>query len=155
MKKEYVTPMMTGEKFVANEYVAACWGVGCDVTTANDYEQTHYYNYNKTWADIGCSHALAHCGNSGNQVIYDVNNDGVADKMKEVGTDGLGNLDCTIYSDGNYTTIKDIADVKIGQTIYWTTSATEQGGYGKPSITRIWHHVGTVYQTVPGHPNRS
>ena len=29
MKKEYVTPIMVGEEFSANEYVAACWGVGC------------------------------------------------------------------------------------------------------------------------------
>lgn len=30
MKKEYVKPVMEGEAFVANEYVAACWVVDCD-----------------------------------------------------------------------------------------------------------------------------
>ena len=31
MKKEYVAPVIVGEEFSANEYVAACWGVGCSV----------------------------------------------------------------------------------------------------------------------------
>lgn len=31
MRKEYVRPTMVGEKFVANEYVAACWKINCNV----------------------------------------------------------------------------------------------------------------------------
>lgn len=29
MKKEYVKPIMEGEAFVANEYIAACWTIDC------------------------------------------------------------------------------------------------------------------------------
>ena len=145
MKKEYVTPVIVGEEFSANEYVAACWGVGCDVTTANKYEKTHYAPNGKTWWQMECSHAEAHCGNSGNQVIFDDNNDEIADRMVEVGTDGLGDLACTIYTNGDYTSTRSIDSVKVGDTIYWTTA----------SGNKVWHHVGTVFNTVPGHPNRS
>lgn len=135
MKKEYVRPMMMGEKFLPNEYVAACWGVGCDIKVANEYDK---------YAS-GVSHANDHCGSSGNQVIYDDNNDGIPDRMTEIGTDGLGNLNCTIYTDENYNTTRSVSSVNSGETIYWTTSAGD----------RTWHHVGTVFDTVPGHPNRS
>lgn len=32
MKREYVKPMMNGERFVANEYVAACWKGECNIS---------------------------------------------------------------------------------------------------------------------------
>ena len=35
MKKEYVIPVMVGERFAANEYVAICWGVACSVGNGN------------------------------------------------------------------------------------------------------------------------
>lgn len=31
MKKEYIKPIIEGEEFIANEYVAACWTVWCNV----------------------------------------------------------------------------------------------------------------------------
>ena len=68
--------------------------------------------------------------------------DGVADRMVEVGTDGLGTLSCTIYTDAYYTTQKSIDSVKAGDTIYWTTSAGN--GWNK----KTWHHVGTVFATM-------
>lgn len=41
MRKEYVKPMMQSEEFVANEYVAACWSISCNVP-----EGTGYYEKN-------------------------------------------------------------------------------------------------------------
>lgn len=38
MIKRWETPRIAVEKFEANEYVAACWGVKCDVDWANRYE---------------------------------------------------------------------------------------------------------------------
>ena len=32
MKKEWVRPTITGEQFVANEYVSACWYGKCNIT---------------------------------------------------------------------------------------------------------------------------
>lgn len=140
MKKTWEVPVICVQQFEANEYVAACWGVGCSIDDANNIER-NLGIYRPGVLD----HTANHCGLSGNQVIYDDNNDGTADRMVEVGTDGLGNLNCTIYTDSNYNTVKPISSVKAGDTIYWTTSAG----------SKTWHHVGTVYEAVPGHPNRS
>lgn len=145
MKQTWVTPCVNIQNFEANEYVAACWGVGCDWRTANDYEHKNGPNQGETWWQLECSHAADHCGNSGNQVIYDDNNDGTADRMVEVGTDGLGTLSCTIYDDGTYSSARNISSIKAGDKIYWTTAAGN----------KVWHHVGIVYNTVPDHPNRS
>ena len=53
--REYVTPRMTGETFEAKEYIAACWGVQCDVEWANNYEMGHGGDY---WN--GVTHDAAH-----------------------------------------------------------------------------------------------
>lgn len=37
MKKEYTTPRIYSEQFVANEYVAACWKINCNVPTGYGY----------------------------------------------------------------------------------------------------------------------
>lgn len=140
MKRAYETPMACAEEFMPNEYVAACWGVACDVSWANNYEKRHGF-----WDYGNVSHASDHCGNSSNQVIFDDNGDHIGDRMVETGTDGLGNLTCTIYNDQNYSSVRDVSTVQIGDEIYWTTS----------SGNRTWHHKGTVTATAEGHPNRS
>ena len=140
MKKTWEVPVILVQQFEANEYVAACWGVGCSVDEVNRIER-NLGIYQPGVLD----HSSDHCGLSGNQVIYDDNNDGTADRMVEVGTDGLGTLNCTIYTDSSYSTPMSVSSVSTGQTIYWTTSAGN----------KTWHHVGTVFDTVPGHPNRS
>ena len=99
MKKTWAFPLVCVQQFEANEYVAACWGVGCSVDEANRIER-NLGIYQPGVLD----HSSDHCGLSGNQVIYDDNNDGTADRMVEVGTDGLGTLNCTIYTDSSYST---------------------------------------------------
>lgn len=138
--REYVTPRMTGETFAANEYIAACWGVACQTSWANNYEWWQGDDRN------GVTHDAAHCGNSSNQVIFDDNGDNIGDRMIETGTDGLGNLTCTIFTDRRYNTKRDVSTVQIGETIYWTTTASDG---------RTWNHRGTVTATAEGHPNRS
>lgn len=145
MKKRWATPRAVVEEFEPNEYVAVCWGVACDVNWANNYERRYGY-----WEGGNVSHARDHCGNSSNQVIYDRDNNGVGEAMVETGTDGLGTLECTIYTDcnsytGEFTGLTSASQVHIGQEIYWTTS----------SGSRTWHHKGTVTATAEGHPNRS
>lgn len=142
MKKQWTLPRIFVQEFESNEYVAACWGVGCSWEVANKYEQEHGY-----WDNGNVSHAGDHCGNTSNQVIFDYNNDGVADAMIETGTDGLGNLECTIYDSPSYSRwdIIPVNTVKVGDYIYWTTT----------SGNRTWHHQGYVTATAEGHPNRS
>lgn len=149
MKTKWITPRTEIEAFVPDEYVAACWGVGCLVDRANHYEETHGIyggpasDRNPSWASIGCSHEAAYCGTSGNQVIR-LNPDGTPNRMVETGTNGLGDLDCTL-TNANYIGTVSISSVTVGSTIYWTTSSGD----------RIWHHVGLVTATVPGRPNAS
>lgn len=138
MKTKWITPRTEIETFIPNEYIAACWGVACNVDAANYYEQTHYANRWETWWDRGCSHDKDHCGQANNQIVYDDNNDGRADRMIETGTDGLGDLVCNI-------TNTNIGNVTIGSYIHWTTT----------SGNRTWHHEGQVINSVPGHPNAS
>lgn len=138
--KRWETPRTVVQGFEANEYVAACWGVGCDVNWSNNYE-IGQGDYNH-----GVTHDAAHCGNSSNQVIFDYDDNGTADAMIETGTDGLGDLVCTIYTDESYNTIREVSSVSIGETIYWTTRASDG---------RTWNHKGTVFATAEGHPNRS
>ena len=140
MKQKWIRPQTTIEKFVPDEYIAACWGVACSIDEANAYEQSHYTwtdEGRKSWYDLGCTHDIAHCGNSTNQVIYDYNGDGTPDEMIEEGTDGLGNLHCTISG--------GIGNVGIGDYIHWTTT----------SGNRTWHHQGKVIAEFPGRPNHS
>lgn len=141
MKEKWIAPTTVIEEFTPNEYIAVCWGVCCDVDLANDYEKNHYAPGRppKTWWQLGCSHDNDHCGAIGNQVIRDANNDGKAERMIETGTDGLGDLTCTI-------TNMSIGNVQVDDYIYWTTSASDG---------RVWHHRGTVVATVPNRPNAS
>lgn len=135
----YEKPALICEEFVPNEYVAACWGVACDTKAANAYEQQI-----GTYSTDHLNHGSEHCGYSGNQVII-TNNNNTPIRMTEIGTDGLGTLNCTIYMDGNYRTIKPISSVNIGETIYWTTSAGN----------KTWHHQGIVQATQNNKPNMS
>lgn len=146
MKKTWEHPAIMVQQFEANEYVAACWGVGCTVSWANDYEKTHTNSWGETWWDFGCSHDSGHCGNSSNQVIFDYDENGTGDAMIETGTAGLGDLNCTIYTDDSFSTTRPVSGVSIGETIYWTTAASDG---------RVWHHMGQVFATAEGHPNRS
>ena len=140
MKQKWIRPQTTIEKFVPDEYIAACWGVRCDTDWSNNYEKRQG-DYSK-----GVTHDAAHCGNPRNQVIYDSNDDGIADRMIETGTDGLGNLNCTIYWDESFSGIRDIASVKPDDIIYWTTRASDG---------REWNHKGTVFKTNYDRPNHS
>lgn len=135
--REYVTPRMTGETFASNEYISVCWGVECNVDAANRYE---WWNDNSAQ-----DHRKAYCGTVGHQWLVDDDNNGTPESMQEISTDGLGSLDCTIYTNEDYDTVREIATVKVDDYIYWTTSADN----------RTWHHQGRVTATTPGHPNRS
>lgn len=133
MKLKYVTPQMREEVFQANEYVAACWYIGCERAFDTD---------NVEWEQQGVSHGSNNdgtgCGHQENQAIR-VSDNGVV-SLVEVRTSGLGDLQCTITdSSWNPTTLKQ-SDVKTGNMVYWTTSADN----------RIWHHYGKIEGTDSG-----
>lgn len=140
MKQKWIRPQTTIEKFVPDEYIAACWGVKCDIDWSNAYE------HGQGDDNRGVTHDGVHCGNPSNQVIFDDDDDGIADRMIETGTDGLGDLNCTIYWDAGFSSIRKISTVQPDDIIYWTTTASDG---------RTWNHKGTVFKTNFSKPNHS
>ncbi len=48
MRREYVKPVMQSEEFVANEYVAACWKMNCNVPYGfGYYEKNNVKGYQR------------------------------------------------------------------------------------------------------------
>lgn len=130
---------------MSNEYVAACWGVACSVEAANAVERKWMLNGSESNYENGQTHSSDHCGTLTNQWVIDDDNDGTVDRMIETGTNGLGNLTCTLYTDATYGYETDFSGVTSDSYIYWTTS----------SGNRTWHHQGKVMGTDASHPNRS
>lgn len=53
MKREYVTPVIVGEEFSANEYVAACYSLYCEVAGDNlHYIGDTWFNKDVTWNEV-------------------------------------------------------------------------------------------------------
>ena len=128
--KTWTQPVATVQPFEANEYVAACWNVTCSVPAEQGVASA--------WdplapGDGHLTHRSQFCGDPTHyQIILDSNN--IPINMVEIQTDNLGDLTCTLFTDGSYSTIRDISTVTAGEYIYWTTS----------SGSRTWHHRGTV-----------
>lgn len=120
-KNIWVQPEAVVQGFVANEYVAACWGVSCDFVGKDA---------------VGGIHRSQFCGQPGHYAIA-LDDNGVPTSMIENQTDNMGDLPCTLYTDGSYTTTRDVATVQRDEYIYWTT----EYGTGK------WLHKGTVSGT--------
>ena len=143
--REYIRPTMQGEMFAANEYIAACWGVSCSVDAANDVEKGWMLNRRESNYENGQTHDAAHCGMQTNQWVIDDDGNGTVDRMIETGTDGLGDLTCTLYTGPDYRWRASFSGVTTGSYIYWTTTSGD----------RRWHHQGHVVGTDSSHPNRS
>lgn len=135
-RKTWVKPMTLVQEFEANEPVAAtqCWRVAC--------ERGEWFTW---WYDGWLRHDENHtdCRDINNQYLYDENGDGKPDKMIELGHD----VDCSLYSDENYTNPISPGDVipSSGTTIYWTNKWASWE----------YHHKGTIQQASEDHPNRS
>jgi hypothetical protein len=134
--KNWNKPMATVTPFVANEYVAACWGVACDRPEADPIDGHSGWGYDEyhrgaDWKDY--FHEDKNCGSADNQQIQ-FNEQHIAVRMDEIRTKGLGDLPCTIVG-------KNIGDVKPGDYITWTTT----------SGNRTWTHHGIVTSNVYNH----
>ena len=123
----YESPMMREECFAANEYVAACWQVACNI----DGPDTHASNQGRQ----GVTHRKEHCGTAANQVIH---NNGRGYTMIEENVENQQDLPCTITTSDWGQAIALDHEPTHGETIYWTTT----GVMGSASTT--WHHRGTV-----------
>lgn len=137
-KLAYMTPVMSEEAFVADEYVAACtvWTVSCNLpgTAGAQEDQWGHVTHNKNDDGTGC-------GNAKNQWIEIDEKGNVS--MVEGNTSGLGDLPCTLTDSGWNTTSYNNTNITQGTTIYWTTSTTSGGGRNGRE-PRTWHHVGSA-----------
>ena len=126
--KTWEKPLATVEKFVANEYVAACWSVACDRPYVTDPEQISesgtVYDERKTF-NKWTTHNKDKCGNSANYRIK-MDENGTPTQLIEISPD-YGELPCVLEG-------ADVSTVKPGDYIYWTSS------YGG----NTWYHHGTV-----------
>ena len=151
MKRRWETPKVMVEEFEANEYVAACYSVVCNVDAANEVEKKCIIEERPWWAggnlsnyDAGQTHSATACGAPGNYYVVDNNGDNKFDSMVEISSD-LGRLNCAIYTGADYGTAANWSSISSGQTIYWTTTSGD----------RTWHHQGVVGTVDATHPNRS
>lgn len=129
--KTWIQPAAIVEKFVANEYVAACWSVSCQVP----YESDRGWDPFKP-GDTGNLHRKDHCGaEDGFEVITDENGNATdLIHVKAGSTNNTISLKTNIYWDESFTSERDISTVTPGETIYFTTV---NGG-------RTWYHHGEV-----------
>jgi hypothetical protein len=128
MKKTWRMPSARVEKFVANEYVAACWTVACDIPNRENK------GIGSDAFDSDVKHGVKECGQVSHQyLVLDANGKPV--EMKETNTQGMGILDCQVYTGPDYQTrVTDLSGINPGDYIYWTSSHD----------SRVWHHHGSV-----------
>lgn len=142
--REYVRPMMTGETFAPNEYVAVCWAVGCqnNTTYKNHKSNAPYgnlWNVEEGPYDSVFSHD-GDCRNPGNN-YFRGNADGSYLAFVYEDSQDQGNLT------GGIDRWVDNGDgiVGTGDVIYWHTS----------NGSRTWNHWGYVQSADGDHMNRS
>lgn len=143
--KKYMKPIMNGEIFTTNEYVAACWGVGCDYDRANKIIEPSLKN------NPAYGHQRQYCGQIDHQHVV-LGSNGKPVGIQELGSAYADVLEGTLYTDNTYTkemSSSQIENIKIGDEIHWITVGT---GWGQ---TSIYHHVGEVIGTTKDHPNAS
>lgn len=123
-KKVWFQPQAVAEQFVANEYVAACWTIKCDVDGRDGFNRDvggHQDGYGK-------------CGHEGSHFVRDCGNNTYEMKENSISFGRL--LPCTVYPGGfNYETHtvtgtgselftitpEDIEKNPTGVKLYWTT----------------------------------
>ncbi len=135
MKKEYVTPIMTGEKFIANEYVAACI-TGTIQCVYPGKSSEEYDDGTETYKDReGMWHGL--CGNN---ATISFNGD-TASGFERIG--GVVQTNRPIY---------DIAGYKEEAGTYYVTWTSKETG-----VNLEYHHKGRliVENVDKNRPNHS
>ncbi len=141
-KKKYEKPVMFIQKFVPDEYVAACYQLACRRGSCSELEYGWHWNTgergNVSHSALGTPDT---CGDAdANRVITDEG--GFFQSVGEYnGQQGWlnGGLDYVLQRDGNNT-------VDPGDVIFWHTTSRDG---------RKWNHYGVVEQQDSEHPNHS
>ena len=142
IKKRWEEPKIGVQKFVPNEYVAACYMLACQRGPEDSLIYgSHWDSHERGDVSHSAIGTPNTCGDaSANRVITD--DGGVFQSVGEFnGEQGWlnGGLDYILQKDSNNT-------VDPGDVIFWHTTASDG---------RRWNHWGMVQQQKPGHPNHS
>lgn len=151
MKRMYEMPMAYEEAFVANEYVAACYGLACSVGFGNSGDKGNKWKYDEKgsvfhehdFVSGTCTDASA------NRVI--TNDGSVVKSVSEYNKD-QGWLDggFDYWYDRNN---NGIVDTKDG--IYWHTESKKNNYWGQSFVDRRWNHYGILAPLDSSRPNHS
>ena len=127
MKKMWTKPSVEVQEFIPNEYVAACWYIACDYGQGESNHYDPMGGFHDAYSDgTGCGYAH-------NQVIRQPQK-GIFTIREE---DGFGeDYDMVMTRNADWSNLRNtLSDVQVGETIYWTTTASDG---------RIWYHKGQV-----------
>lgn len=147
MKKEWKEPQIMVQQFMANEYVATCWGVACIVGDGN------YGGYGwDRWGNVApygnaCDDHTGSCSRA-------INNQFNVDEAGNVSFYAENNAQQGELSGGwtSYIDNNNSGKIDDGDTIFWYTLGSKDTGNPKG---RRWNHYGTVVNADSSHPNRS
>lgn len=143
MKKQWTLPRILVQEFEANEYVAACWKVGCKNDTTFYKRKTNALYGSKWLGEEGpYDQPFSHdgdCRNAENN-YFQANGTDIKFEYETSGQQGklTGGFDAWVDVDGD-------GIVDTGDVVYWYTS----------NGTRRWNHWGYVQTVDQAHTNRS
>lgn len=151
MKRMYEKPMAYAETFVANEYVAACYSLSCEVgkRTQNPIDHRVWNNSENGPNRFHEASGTGNCSDPGSNYLT-VNSRGDFISLEEWRSDmpnGHGGTGAFLpgtkiaYSDLNNSKKYDAGDY-----VSWTTKASDG---------RVWKHWGYLHTADPKHPNHS
>lgn len=146
MRETWTTPHVEVQEFVANEYVAACYYLACNVgpgpdnaSNGDNWNEKEYGGVNH--AALGTSGTCA--DRTANRVITDdgglLANSQVGEYNKEQGWI-TGGIDTWLDTNNS-------GKVDAGDVIYWHTFSDNND--------RRWNHKGTLELADKNHPNHS
>lgn len=155
MKKNYVTPVMVGEEFVADEFIAMCYEIACatgakDTTGRGVKDECCGHSHTKKSNGSGCGHAE----NQNVQIISGSIEEGNAIyRIIEINNDSYDPLDCILFDSKEDMEAnrngKRTGVLNTNAPIYWATNVGVMG-------YTVWmHHTGQFELVSADHPNRS
>lgn len=148
MKKTYLKPTAYIEAFSANEYVAACYSLACNVGSGKINPVTHTkWDSGSNGEEVHLSSGTGNCSDKGSNYLT-VGSNGEFLSLEEWRSDLNDNKGGWLH--GTKVDYRDLNnDHKYGPKDYiaWNTSNSDG--------TRTWHHCGIAEVADPKHPNHS
>lgn len=144
MKQKWTKPQMQLQEFAANEYIAACYRVQCNV-----------WNVNQDGVKIG---EYRDSTSAYDLTSYALGKDYCEDKLLWHSKDACGLMGNNIVSDDGtmYEKSSDHGDLTARNVnINWSSGVITWYNQDPKDESRKWYHTGKVYLDDPNKPNHS